>query len=142
MREYWVHVEHDFDLPVDRVYDYLSEHENLGPLFGARITRVNDGDASRNGVGSRRLLRVGPMPPFEETVTKAQPGELIEYRITHGGMLRNHVGIMKFSPLPGGGSHLDYRIRLASHVPGLAAITKVVLTRAITKGLPLVDRNG
>ena len=28
-----VHVTQDFTLPVDRVYSYLSEHENLGPLF-------------------------------------------------------------------------------------------------------------
>ena len=141
MREYWVHVEQDFDLPVERVFDYLAEHENLGPVFGAKITRIKDGDTDRNGVGSARLVKVGPLPAVEETVTKVVPNELIEYRITHGGPLRNHVGIMKFSSLPGTGSHLDYRIRVASNIPGLAPVAKTVLTKGIVKGLKTVDRN-
>jgi hypothetical protein len=29
----------DFALPPGRVFAYLSEHENLGPLFGARVRR-------------------------------------------------------------------------------------------------------
>ena len=35
-----IEITQDFALPVDRVYAFLSEHENLGPLLGAKITRV------------------------------------------------------------------------------------------------------
>ena len=52
--------------------------------MGAKVTRVSDGDASRNGVGSTRRLKIGPLPAFEETVTAAEPNSLIEYTISQG----------------------------------------------------------
>jgi hypothetical protein len=67
------------------------------------------------------------------------PGELIEYRITKGSPLRDHVGIMRFSPRAGGGTRLDYRIRIASRIPGLSPLVTAVLTRNLTKGLASVE---
>ena len=139
MRAYRVHVSHDFAKPPERVFAYMSEHENLGPLFGANVTRVRDGDTERNGVNSVRRLKVGPLPPFEETVHEFVPGERIVYRITKGGPLKNHVGVLEFSPTPGGGTHLEYNIRIASVIPGLAPIVASGLTRDISNGLPLAD---
>jgi uncharacterized protein YndB with AHSA1/START domain len=140
MRAHWVHVEHDFPAPPQVVFDHLAEHENLAPVFGAQITRLKDGDTERNGVGSMREVKVGPTPPVEETVTEFEPNELIEYRVTSKGPLKDHVGIMKFSELPDGNTHLDYRIRLSSHIPGLAGVLKAVLTRGIEKGFAGLDR--
>ena len=37
MRAHRVHVSHDFAKPPERVFAYMAEHENLGPLFGAEI---------------------------------------------------------------------------------------------------------
>ena len=128
----------DFTSPVDRVYAYLSEHENLGPLFGARIERVRDGGSTRNGVGSVRRLKVGPLPWFEETVTQAVPNELIEYRITQGGILRNHRGEMRFAP-KGSGSTLTYVIEFDSMLPGTGPLIKQSLGRNIRSGLKTVD---
>ena len=139
MRAYRVHVSHDFAKPPERVFAYMCEHENLGPLFGADITRVCDGDTERNGVNSVRKLKVGPLPPFEETVHEFVPNERILYRITKGGPLKDHVGVLEFSPTPGGGTHLEYNIRIASAVPGLAPIVASQLTRDIAKNLPMVD---
>ena len=130
---------HDFALPADRVYAYLAEHENLGPLFGAKITRLRDGDTSRNGVGSVRELRVGPLPSFEETVTAAVPGELIEYRITRGGFpVKDHSARMTFTP-QGAGTRLRYEIALGSQVPGLDRVVAAALTRSLRRGLRQVD---
>ena len=71
MRAHHVHIEHEFAKPPERVFAYLAEHENLAEVFGAKITRLRDGeDGERNGVGSVRELQIGPMPPFEETVTE------------------------------------------------------------------------
>lgn len=134
-----IDVHHDFTLPVERVYAYLAEHENLGPLFGAKVERVRDGETERNGVGSVRKLRLGPTPPFEETVTQAVPNELIEYRITKGSPLKNHRGTMRFSPRAGGGSQLHYTIEFDGKVPGVAPVVKMGLERALRKGLPKVD---
>lgn len=139
MRAHYVHVSHDFAKPVGPVFEHLAEHENLAALFGAKVKRLADGQGHRNGVGSRRELRVGPGPQFEETVTAFEPNRRIEYRITRGSPLRGHVGTMLFSERPGGGCHLDYRIRLSSPVPGLALIVKTSLTRSVNQNLPAVD---
>ena len=134
-----IEIDHDFALPVERVYAHLAEHENLGPLFGAKVTRVRDGDTARNGAGSVRSLRLGPLPPFEETVTEAIPNELIKYRITKGSPLRGHHGEMRFTPR-GTGTHLRYVIEFGAVVPGLDRLIKVGLERSVRKGLPQVDQ--
>jgi len=139
MRAKQVHVTYDFAKPPERVFDYLSEHENLGPLFGAKVKRLREGDSDRNGVNSARELKVGPLPPFVETVHEVVPNERIVYRITEGSPLKGHVGVMEFSPTPGGGTHFDYRIRIASAIPGLAPIITAQLQRDISKSLPQVD---
>jgi uncharacterized protein YndB with AHSA1/START domain len=140
-RAHHVHVVHDFAKPPERIFAYLAEHENLADVFGAEITRLRDGeDGERNGVGSVRQLRIGALPPFEETVTEFVPAERIVYRITKGSPLRGHVGVMSFSPASGG-THFVYDIRLASPVPGLALIVRAALTRSITQGLAAVERN-
>jgi uncharacterized protein YndB with AHSA1/START domain len=133
-----IRISHDFALPVERVYAYLAEHEHLGPLFGARVTRLRDGDTSRNGVGSARRLKVGPMPPFTETVTEAVENERIGYRITQGSPLRNHRGLMEFARTSTG-SHLDYLIEFGTAVPGLDRVIKLGLERSIRRGLATVD---
>lgn len=135
MRAHWVHVERDLSAPPEQVFSHLAEHENLAAIFGAKVKRLNDGTTDRNGVGSRRELKVGPLPPFEETVTQFVPNELIEYKITKGSPLDGHVGTMKFSPTPSGGTHFDYRIRIASKIPLVAPLVTKSLTRDITKGL-------
>jgi len=122
------------------VFAYLAEHENLAPIFGSKVTRLADGtDGSRNGVGSVRRLQIGPLPPFEETVTEFASPERIVYRITKGSPLRGHVGVMQFSR-HGEGTRLDYDIRLASPVPFLALVVRVGLTRNILQGLNAVER--
>jgi len=140
MRAYWVHVEHDFSKPPERVFAHLAEHENLAEVFGAKVKRLADGEAGqRNGVGSRRQLRMGRLPPFEETVTEYVPDERIVYRITRGGPLRGHIGTMTFVPKDGG-TRFMYDIRIASQIPGLAPLVRTLLTRSIVSSLPAVDR--
>ena len=133
-------IERDFSVPVDRLFAYLSEHENLNVLFPARVERLNDGtDGQRNGVGSARKLSFGGLLPFVETNTEVVPNELMRYRITKGTPLNHHRGEMKFSPREGGGSHLRYEIEFGSRVPGLAAIVASSTKRSIERGLAKVD---
>jgi len=140
MRAHHVEVDRRFAKPPERVFAYLAEHENLAEIFGAKITRLRDGDSERNGVGSVRRLQIGPAPPFEETVTEFIPSERIVYKITRGSPLKGHVGVMTFAP-DGEGTSFHYDIRLASQIPGLAAIVKLSLTRSINKGLAKVERD-
>lgn len=129
----------NFTLPPERVFSYLAEHENLGPLFGAKVKRLRDGtDGQRNGVGSVRQLKVGPLPPFEETITEVKPDELIRYQITKGSPLRNHTGEMHFTP-NGTGTHLRYEINFGTVIPGLDVLIAAGLRRNIAKGLATID---
>jgi uncharacterized protein YndB with AHSA1/START domain len=135
-----VTVDHDFQLSPDRVFAYLSEHENLEPLFGAKIKRISDGsDGTRNGPGSAREMRLGPGPAFVETTTEVVPNELIRYRITKGSPLRDHEGVMRFSPTGDGGTHLHYEIRFRGVVPGIDAVVAMMLRRSVPRGLAKVD---
>jgi uncharacterized protein YndB with AHSA1/START domain len=140
MRAHHVHIEHDFAKAPDRIFAYLAEHENLAEVFGAKVKRLCDGEAGeRNGVGSCRQLKIGPLAPFEETVTEFVPAERIVYRITKGSPLRGHVGTMAFAPVSEG-TRFVYDIRLASPIPGLARIVQASLTRSINRALPTVER--
>jgi uncharacterized protein YndB with AHSA1/START domain len=124
-----------FALPPEQVFDYFAEHENLDELLGAKITRLRDGtDGHRNGVGSTRQLKVGPVPPFEETVTVYEPHELIEYEITRGSPLKDHHGSMRFTP-EGDGTNLHYEISFASKLPGVDLLVAQGLRRNVSKGL-------
>jgi uncharacterized protein YndB with AHSA1/START domain len=141
MRAHHVQIEHEFAKPPERIFAYLAEHENLGEVFGAKVTRLCDGERERNGVGSVRKLQIGPLPPFEETVTEFVVPERIVYRITKGSPLRGHLGTMDFAPTPAGGTRLVYDIRLASSVPGLALLVRGALTSSIKRAVPAVERN-
>ena len=124
----------NYSLPPDQVYAYFAEHENLESVFGAKIKRLNDGtDGSRNGVGSVRQLKVGPLPPFEETITEAIPGELILYEITKGSPLKDHKGEMRFSE-NGTGTTMRYEITFNA-APGLAQVIAAGLKKNIASGL-------
>ena len=125
----------EFPQPVEQVFSYLAEHENLADVFGAKVKRLNDGtDGTRNGVGSAREMRVGPMPPFVETNVEVVPNEMIRYRITQGGILRNHEGVLRFSSV-GAKSRLDWTITFDGKVPGTGALVKAALTRNMSRAL-------
>jgi uncharacterized protein YndB with AHSA1/START domain len=128
-------VTHTFTSAPATVFEKLSEHENLGPIFGAKITRVCDGDTSRNGPGSTRRLKIGPLPAFEETTMVSEPNSLIEYKITKGGPLRGHWGKQELTPTADGGTTLVYTIGFNAPVPGAAGLVGKVLTKNISKGL-------
>ncbi len=140
MRAHHVHVEHDFAKPPELIFAHLAEHENLAEVFGAKITRLRDGERDRNGVGSVRQLQIGPLPRFQETVTEFDFPRRVVYRITKGSPLRGHVGVMTFAPTPGGGTRFVYDIRIASLVPGLAPLVSASLTRSITRSLASIER--
>ncbi|HEY2005006.1 MAG TPA: SRPBCC family protein [Solirubrobacteraceae bacterium] len=130
-----VHVSQDFPQSVEELFAYLNEHENLESLFGAKVRRLNAGtDGTRNGVGSARELRIGPLPGFVETNTEVIPNELIRYRITRGGVLKDHEGVMRFSRR-GDGSHLDYTIDFDGKLPGIGPLVKLMLTRSVSAAL-------
>ena len=134
-----VHVRHTYRSDPATVFAALCEHENLGPVMNAKVTRVNDGESSRNGVGSTRRLKIGPVA-FEETVTAAEPYSLIEYTITKGTPMRGHWGEQRLTPTADGGTELDYRIGFDAPAPGMAALVGKIIAIQLNRGLgKLVD---
>ena len=132
-----VNVTHTYTSDPKTVFEALSEHENLGPVFGAKITRLRDGDSDRNGVGSARKLNIGPLPAITETVVVSEPNTLIEYKITKGGFpLKDHHGVQRLTPTADGGTKLDYTIAFNTVIPGMAGVVEKQLTAALSKGLP------
>jgi uncharacterized protein YndB with AHSA1/START domain len=137
-----VHVTQDFPQSVEEVFAYLAEHENLAPVFGTKIRRINDGtDGSRNGTGSAREMRVGPLPPFVETNVEVVPNELIRYRVTKGGILKDHEGVLRFTSR-GDGSHLDWTITFDGKAPGIGPFVKSKLMRDVSRAMHKLAATG
>ncbi len=133
-----IRVEHTFPQPPAQVFAYLSEHENLQPLLKPiKVSRRNDGDTDRNGVGSARDMRLGPTS-FVETITEVVPNQRIAYTITQGGPMKQHAGLMTFTP-DGDGTRLVYTIDFQTKLPGLGAILKPALANGLRKGLRNVE---
>lgn len=132
-----VHVVHRFASDPATVFAALGEHENLGKIFAPfRIDRLKDGSSSRNGEGSARTLRLGPVS-FVETVTRTVPDEVIEYAITSGiTPLRGHWGKQVLTPTDDGGTELTYTIGFDAIAPGLAPLIGAGLSNGIKRGLP------
>ena len=139
-----VDIDHDFGSSTGQVFAYLAEHENLATVFGARVTRVRDGsDGVRNGVGSTRRVKVGPLPAFEESVTEFRPDQLIRYRMSRnspiGSVVTDHEGVMRFSVTAGGGTRLQYVIVFHARIPGVAPVAARVLQHRIAAALVAID---
>jgi hypothetical protein len=125
----------DFPFPVSKVFSDLADHESFGRIAGAPIERIVDGTGPTgvNGLGSVRRIGGGPLA-FEETIVGFEQDALIEYRITKGSPLRNHLGRMRFSPR-GSGSHLDYEITFEMKIPLLGHVIRRVLSDSLDKAL-------
>ncbi len=123
----------DLPAPVEEIFSFFEVHENLGRIFGARISRIREGSDAPNGTGSVRKLSIGPLPPIEETVTLYEKNARIEYSISNTTPLKNHHGIMRFSEKDGG-THLDYNIVFESRIPLVGGLIRKTLERNIRKG--------
>ena len=86
-----------FNAPIDQVFGVLSNHERFGKICGINMARIQDGEDGLNGKGSVRTIKIGLLPAFEETITGFIPNEFIEYKITKGSPIKNHIGTLKFS---------------------------------------------
>lgn len=123
-----------FNAPLSEVFATLSDHETFGKICGINMTRTIDGEDGANGLGSVREIKIGPLPSFEETITGFTPNDYIEYKITKGSPIKNHVGTLKFSEEKGV-TVLNYTIVLESKIPFTSGVISAVLKNGITKGL-------
>ena len=133
MAQQHIEVVQEFSKPVEEVFAYLADHNNLSKVFGIPVKRIRDGQGDVNGVGSVRALGFAPLAT-EETVVAIEPNELIEYTITkNGGPVQNHYGRMVFSKTARG-SRLEWTITFDS-LPVIGTVVNKVLKTGITRGL-------
>lgn len=139
MSQQTIRIEKTFNAPASQVFEELCDHERFGEIISAPTRRIVDASgANPNGEGSVR--RVWPLrligPGFEETVTRFEPNERMEYKVTRGSPLKNHLGRMAFSE-DNGRTRLDYTITFEPRVPIplLGPILRTAIGAAIDHGL-------
>lgn len=134
MSQQTIQIVQTFHAPVSEVFATLSDHKTFGKICGINMTRTVDGEDGANGLGSVREIKIGPLPSFEETITDFTPNDFIEYKITKGSPIKNHVGTLKFSEEKGM-AVLNYTIVLESKIPFTSGLISAVLKNGISKGL-------
>ena len=91
---------------------------------------------------SERIIASSVLPtPVTATFTEVVPNELIRYRITKGGILKDHEGVLRFTSR-GDGSHLDWTITFDGKAPGIAPIVKAKLTRDVSRAIRKLAATG
>jgi len=142
MKIHTVKFHKEFKAPIEKVCADFSNHENLGKIFGQRMSRIVDSPdtADVNGTDSVRKIHV-PLLPFEETIRKAERPNRIEYQISKGTPLHHHYGTMIFKTLPNGNTALDYTIEMGSRYPLLGKIIAIVLEKSISRSLDTYAKN-
>lgn len=141
MAKNYIQMHATFNAPVTTVFAELSDHEKLSSVLGAPIKRIKNGKDDINGIGSVRRITPLPLAGFEETVTGYEPNKLIEYTISKGSPLKNHLGRMVFSE-NNGKTHLHYTIQfdMKLALPLSGFVLKTVLEKVISNGLHKLSR--
>ena len=129
-----IKIHEKFNAPISEVFGILSNHEKFGKICGINMKLIQSGTDAENGLNSIRAVKVGPLPAFEETITGFIPNQFIEYKITKGSPIKNHVGTLNFSE-KNNQTVLDYEIALESKIPFTTSIIKAALQNGISKGL-------
>lgn len=129
--------------PRERVFAFLADHQKFARLFGGTCTRIKDGEGDVNGLGSVRRLGPGPLS-FDETIVTFEPSTRIEYTVTRGSPIKNHLGTVDLSDAPGGGTAIDYVIRFEPKIPctggAIAALLRTALKVNANKALSTLER--
>ncbi|MCP5207330.1 MAG: SRPBCC family protein [Hahellaceae bacterium] len=133
----YITIKQSFKAPIERVFQELTDHVAFGKILGANITRIKDGSGGfKNGLGSVRQISVFPAPAFEEEVITFEPNKLMEYKVSKGSPIKNHIGRMEFTT-SAGMTHLHYTIQFEPKValPLLGPLLKKAIETPIVKGL-------
>ena len=144
MAQHEVVFSEDFDAPRAAVFELFASHDKFaaaaaGPV-GVKLgllRRVQSGTNPKQQDGVGMVRRIGFWPiAFEETILTCDAPSLIEYRISQGSPLKNHHGRIVFTDLPGGGTHVDYRIVFEPKIPGTAGLMTGVLRGLVAPAFP------
>lgn len=140
MPKHHVYVQDLVDAPQEKVFALFADHKRVGKLLGAPMKRIKDSKTpgNPNGVGSVR--RVGPpIGGFEETVLVCDAPKRIEYTVSKGGPIKNHIGKITFET-QGDATLVTYTIDFDGRVPLIGGVIAKALEGAIKKGMKKASR--
>ena len=130
-------IDQTFPFGVEKLFAELTDHENFGRMVGANIKRVKDSNSEHvNGLGAVREIRQFGVPSFQETVTHFVENESMEYTVTQGSPIKNHLGRLEFSSTEEG-CRLVYQIDFEPKlpIPFLGILISRAIEKPIRKGL-------
>jgi hypothetical protein len=136
-----IHFIQDYSVPARKVFSFFSDHNRMGEVYPAIVRRIKDSQDPRNcnGLGSVRLLVTFPLV-FQETITQYIEPSLIEYKITFGSPVKNHVGKMNFIDLGNDRSRLDYTIEFEPRIPKTGFLIRNILEKQVGNAIREVAR--
>lgn len=97
MSEHRTEITETIRAPIGEVFDRLADHNRMGEYMSADIRRTCDSTTAGegvNGTGSVRTLKILGLSDFDETVVKYVKPAKLEYKITRGSPLKNHLGVI------------------------------------------------
>ncbi|MEQ1440165.1 SRPBCC family protein [Fontimonas sp. SYSU GA230001] len=122
--------------PIEKVFAFFADHERFATLLGGRCTRIKDGQGDPNGLGSVRSIGPGPLA-FEETIVTFEPNQRIEYTVTRGSPIKNHLGTIDFHA-EDDVTVVDYVIRFDGKLPFTGPLIAAALRAAWNRSSPRV----
>lgn len=122
--------------PIGKVFAFFADHERFATLLGGRCKRIKDGQGDPNGLGSVRSIGPGPLA-FEETIVTFEPNRRIEYAVTRGSPIKNHLGTIDFRA-EDDITVVDYVIRFDGKLPFTGGLIAKLLRTAWNKSSPRV----
>jgi uncharacterized protein YndB with AHSA1/START domain len=134
MSQQELHFQETIRAPIDRVFEFLADHQNFASLFGGSCRVVRAGKSEPNGRGSVRRVGSGLLSFDEQIVTFERP-QRIEYKIVRGGPIKDHLGTIVLKEVrevddAGARSEqtaIDYTIRFKGKLPLLGPLTARLL---------------
>lgn len=134
-----IEVERLIPAPREKVWALLADHEGMRRWMPVReVVRRRPGAPDPNGVGAVRTIR-GMGLVLEEQVTAFEPNERMEYVLTEGAPIRDHVGEVRLAQ-EGAGTRVRWTVQFRPVVPGTGWLLRAALKRGLEQGLEGLEK--
>lgn len=136
-----VEVQHQFRVPLERVWARYTDHAAWGEWAGLGPVRlVQLGTPPPNGVGCVREFAAGGTRT-QEQVLAYEPPHRFTYTVIRGPVpMADHLGEVVFAARDGG-TLVTWRCRFRSRIPGLGGLLRLMITRLFRNALRGLERD-
>lgn len=137
----FIKFEYCFAQSAAEVFAFFSEHNNLGKIWPAKISRIRDGfnPKQKNGIGSVRQVKIGPYS-IEETIVSFVENKRIEYAISKNSPFKSYRGIMEFFAIADNECLYRHSYHIEQHLPLPTWLTRQIINRTIASGMTKAEK--